>query len=264
MSIKKILPLLMLASILLSACGAATPEPTEIPVTPTSEFTGAGEELVCLHPMLPADVSATWGYTQASPDNDIIEYVNTVEDVQPKGFTLITNQDETETIRTEWRCSTNGLTSLSPIFGAKWSKFILTEAPITEEHLTDNSGTTFPGVIKLEDTWTQVIKTSGKTMLNGEKVEVETTYTYNFTATTSEELTVTAIAGMSIVINVEGNIEYKIKKEGAPQLPRIQFESAQWYLPGIGLAKSVSVIKVGDGSTSRVETTELTSYLTTR
>ncbi len=258
--------LITLLALGLAACALAA-TPTAAPLaTPlaTPDLTGAGETLVCLHPLLPADVAATWEYVLTDPAQQVITLTNTIEDVQPAGFSLQSMYQIAETSfsnTSAWKCAPEGLTAETPILGGQWLTLLLPNATFGASELVTNDGVTLPAVINPGDTWTQTLTTRTPANINGQSETLQTTYTFTFTARRSEALRVRALSETAMLIEVTGRIT--ATRQDGSSLPDIELSSAQWYVPAVGLAKSVSIIKIA-GQPNRVEMQELVSFITTR
>lgn len=216
--------------ILVAGCNAPTPtatataEPavllqgsTSIPPEPTAAL---GEARPCDNEYLPVVKGATWTYEGTTITGDYTQHT-TILDVKDQVFSMGVRLTDIY-YEEVWKCTDEGLVQYQTP-GLYSALFTGPDGTIGLSTI-NNDGVTLPTSFDVGDQWdqtTQVQITSGPVGL--------ATISHEFSAVRSEPVTVAGTVFPSVVVEVSSTVELS--------QVTLEFESTQWYVPGVGLVK---------------------------
>ncbi len=206
----------------------ATPTPTAEPVVLLQGSTSAppepspapAEARPCDNEYLPVVAGATWTYEGTTITGDYTQHA-TILDVTDQVFAM--GVKLTDIYYEEvWKCTEEGLVQYQTpgLFSALFTGPDGTIGLST----INNEGVTLPTSFDVGDEWdqtTQVQISSGPVGL--------ATISHEFSAVRSEPVTVAGTVFPSVVVEVSSTVELS--------QVTLEFESTQWYVPGVGLVK---------------------------
>ena len=197
-------------AVLLQASTSAVPEPSAAP----------GEAGACDNEYMPVVKGANWTYEGNTITGDYTQQA-TILDVKDQVFSMGVRLTDIY-YEEVWKCTDEGL--------VQYQTPGLYSALFTGQHGTiglstiNNVGVTLPTSFAVGDQWdqtTQVQITAGPVGL--------ATISHEFSAVRSEPVTVAGTVFPSVVVEVSSTVELS--------QVTLEFESTQWYVPGVGLVK---------------------------
>ena len=243
----------------LAACSASNSQttPTAEPPTqgtspqPTSSVSG-----LCSNPLYPVIQGATWTYSNTGSPAGSFTYTDTITSVRPDGFTLTTQF--TDLTRTqEWACKQEGLQALQ--LGGANSAAITTQGLSAEFTSSNVTGITLPANITSAMQWTYGLDINGSVAMPGDQsAEASGTVSIDLKEAGSESVTVPAGTFNATKIEAKSTFDLNASFQGIKVPVKFTDTSILFYVPGVGLVKSIENGDIGGNSFS--STTELQTY----
>ena len=203
---------------------SATAEPaailqgsTSAPPEPTAAL---GESGPCENEYMPVVKGATWTYEGTTITGDYTQHT-TILDVKDQVFSMGVRLTDIY-YEEVWKCTDEGLVQYQTP-GLYSALFTGPDGTIGVSTI-NNVGVTLPTSFEVGDQWdqtTQVSISSGPVGL--------ATISHEFSAVRSEPVTVAGTVFPSVVVEVSSTVELS--------QVTVEFESTQWYVPGVGLVK---------------------------
>lgn len=242
--------------LILQACTAGTPQPTETPLPPTNTPTPTGEpQGLCYNPLFPVKLGATWTYASAGGASGDYTFIDTITDVREDGFTLATQFDDL-TRTQEWTCTPEGLASLT--FGGGVAGGVITNEVQMDLTTSNVQGINLPKMVNVGDQWPYSLDFAGTMQLAGTPADVQGTATFDFNALGDEDVTVPAGTFNAMKIHVDMVLDMQITFSGLTTPVTFASPIDMWFAPGVGWVKANSSGELL--GTSFNETLELQSY----
>lgn len=244
--------------ITLLACSARNPQsPASVTSTqgispqPTSSVSG-----LCSNLLYPVIQGATWTYSNTGSPAGSFTYTDTITNVRPDGFTLTTQF--TDLTRTQdWACKQEGLQALQ--LGGANSAAIATQGLSAKFTTSNVTGITLPANITPGMQWTYGLDINGAIAMPGDQsAEASGPVSIDLKEAGTESVTVPA--GTFNATKIEAKSTFDLNASFQSLKVPITFTSTSilFYVPGVGLVKSIESGDIGGNSFS--STTELQTY----
>lgn len=253
--------LLMIGTMLTTACNSG--RNSQQPVLPemiapsdsTDGFPTSTESSLCNNPLLPVKQGATWMYYSTGGPNGDFAYSDTISDVKPDGFVLI-SQFASNALNQQWACTPEGLRALQ--LGGGTAASISMQNMIADFETLEISGVSLPHEMPPGMQWQYTIKMEGPLDMPGEQTQSPGTFLLNMQEIGRETIVVPAGSFDAIKLQATFNAQINADFQGSPVPYTINGSSILWYAPNIGYIKSIENIDFS--GTTFTSTTELQTY----
>jgi len=222
----------------------------EIPLaTKTNQ---AAEKNNCTNNYYPVATGVSWKYTGINSTGTPFSYIRTITNVTDEGFADKDVWDSGTTRTGTWTCNDSDLTALNQGGTATVSVPTGTDTPKLEAESVKADGISIPGDMKINESWNQSIKLTGKmTLLQGEMV-VDVTHETQTTCTPKSIEKVIVPAGNFDAIKVVCSSSMTVTMDNnAPG--NIKGTTTVWYVAGVGIAKILAESEMGSATIELAE-----------
>jgi hypothetical protein len=228
---------------------------TELPLTSEGDGTPVAGEGLCANAYYPVSEGATWSYKSTGSSAGDYSYTDTITSVREDGFTL-TSQFEGVTRTQEWACKPEGLVALQ--LGGPSAATLNTQDMQLNLTVNNVSGVTFPSEITTGDEWQHMLEFEGDLDIAGTPAEATGGAESNFSALSTESVTVPAGTFDAMKVQVDSTITINATFQGVSMPVAFSGTYTFWFAQGVGPVKASGTGEVV--GTSFTETIELRSY----